>query len=62
MNIYDGAFLQKQWTAKNRWLFLQKDSIVDVLLGSKYVFLFLLYKIKLYHAISITMAFNDFTM
>ena len=34
-NIYDGALLWKQFTAKSRKLFLQKDSIVDVRLGSK---------------------------
>ena len=35
-NIYDGAFLQKYFTAKSRELFSQKISIVDVRLGSKY--------------------------
>ena len=35
-NIYDGAFLQKQFTAFSRVLFSQKSSILDILLGSKY--------------------------
>ena len=35
-NIYVGAFLQKQLTAKTRKLFTQKRSIVDLRLASKY--------------------------
>ena len=35
-NIYDEAFLRKQFTAKNRELFSQKSFIVDVRLHTKY--------------------------
>ena len=35
-NIWDEAFLRKLLTAFTRWLFLQKCSIVDLRLGSKY--------------------------
>ena len=34
-NIYDGAFLRKQLTAK---VFSQKSSIADIRMGSKYTF------------------------
>ena len=36
MKTYDGVFLGKQLTAKKRGLFLQKGSIIDLRLGSKY--------------------------
>ena len=35
-NIYDDVFLRKQLTAFSSYLFLQKNSIIDVLLGFKY--------------------------
>ena len=34
--IYDGAFLRKQLTAFSRWLYSQKSSILDIVLGSTY--------------------------
>ena len=36
VNIYDGAILRKQLRAFNRHLFLQKSSIADIRMGSKY--------------------------
>ena len=35
-NIYGGAFLRKNLTAKSRELFLQKRSTIDFWLGSKF--------------------------
>ena len=37
-NMYNGANLHQQLTAKSPLLFLQKHSIIDVRLGSKYAF------------------------
>ena len=35
-SIYDDFFLRKQLTTFSSYLFLQKNSIIDVLLGFKY--------------------------
>ena len=37
-NIYEGDFLQKYLKTKRRWLFLQKNSIINALEGPKHSF------------------------
>ena len=36
-NIYDDAFLQKYLTAERHLIFLQKNTILDISLCSKYI-------------------------